>query len=178
MRINQLVWQHGALAALISFIISLLAYIIGVEMLVGWHIGVAQSLLIIITMIVVSRSIREDEGGIINFSRLFCHIMISVVCILLASLLFNLLLFNVIDPELIHLVVDITLERVEGMMKSFGVEGDLLQETLDETELEIRKGYTFMGTVRTLIFGSAFWSLIALIIAAIFKRNSENKINF
>ena len=178
MRINQLVWQHGALAALISFIISLVAYIMGVEMLVGWPIGVAQSLLIIITMIVVSRSIREDEDGIINFLRLFGHIMISVVCILFASLLFNLLLFNVIDPELIDSVVDVTLERIEGMMKSFGVEGDLLQETLDETEWEIRKGYTPGGALISLIFGSAFWGLIALIIAAIFKRNPENKINF
>ena len=178
MRINHLVWQHGAIAALISIIINLLAYIIGVEMLVGWHIGVAQSLLVIITMIVVSRSIREDEGGIINFSRLFCHIMISVVCILFASLLFNLLLFNVIDPELINLVVDISLERVEEMMKSFGVEGDLLLETLDGTELEIRKGYTFMGTFRTLIFAAAFWGLIALVIAAFFKRAPKNKINF
>ena len=178
MRINQLVWQNGALAALIYLIISLVAYIMGVEVLVGWPVGVAQSLLIIITMIVVSRSIREDEDGIINFLRLFGHIMISVVCILFASLLFNLLLFNVINPDLIDSVVDITLERVEGMMQSFGVEGDLLQETLDETELEIRKGYTPGGALISLIFGSAFWGLIALIIAAIFKRNSENKINF
>ena len=178
MRINQLVWQHGALVALIYFIISLVAYIIGLDTLVGWPIGVAQSLLIFITMIVVSRSIREDENGTINFLRLFGHIMISVVSILFASLLFNILLFNIIDPALIDSVVEITLERVEGMMKSFGIEGDFLQETLDETELEIRKGYTLGGALKTLIVSSAFWGLIALIIAAIFKRNQENKINF
>jgi small-conductance mechanosensitive channel len=178
MKINQLVWQHGGLAALISVILSLVAYIIGVEALVGWPLGVAQSLLIIITMIVVSRAIRSDESGIINFSRLLGHIMISVVCILVSSIVFNVVLFNLIDPELIDTVADITLERVEGMMESFGLEGDLLEQTLSDTELEIRKGYTLSGAFVGLIYGSAFWGLIALIIAAIFKRSPENKINF
>ena len=178
MKINQLVWQHGGLAALISVILSLVAYIIGVEALVGWPLGVAQSLLIIITMIVVSRAIRADESGIINFSRLLGHIMISVVCILVSSIVFNLVLFNLIDTELIDTVADITVERVEGMMESFGLEGDLLEQTLSDTELQIRKGYTLSGAFIGLIYGSAFWGLIALIIAAIFKRSPENKINF
>jgi hypothetical protein len=178
MKINQLVWQHGGLAALISVILSLVAYIIGVEALVGWPIGVAQSLLIIITMIVVSRAIRADEGGIINFSRLLGHIMIAVVCLLVSSIVFNLVLFNLIDTELIDTVADITVERVEGMMESFGLEDDLLEQTLADTELQIRKGYTLSGAFIGLIYGSAFWGLIALIIAAIFKRSPENKINF
>ncbi len=178
MKINQLVWQHGGLAALISVILSLVAYIIGVEALVGWPLGVAQFLLIIITMIVVSRAIRADESGIINFSRLLGHIMISVVCILVSSIVFNVVLFNLIDPELIDTVADITLERVEGMMESFGLEGDLLEQTLSDTELEIRKGYTLSGAIVGLLYTSAFWGLIALIVAAIFKRSPENKINF
>jgi len=178
MKINQLVWQHGGLAALISVILSLVAYIIGVEALVGWPIGVAQSLLIIITMIVVSRAIRADEGGIINFSRLLGHIMIAVVCLLVSSIVFNLVLFNLIDTELIDTVADITVERVEGMMESFSLEDDLLEQTLADTELQIRKGYTLSGAFIGLIYGSAFWGLIALIIAAIFKRSPENKINF
>jgi len=178
MRINQLVWQHCGLAALISVILSLVAYIIGVEALVGWPLGMAQSLLIVITMVVVSRAIRADEDGIINFSRLLGHIMIAVVCLLAASIVFNLVLFNLIDPGLIDTVADITLERVEGMMGSFGLEADLLEETLVETELQIRKGYTLSGSFIGLFYSSIFWGLIALIVAAIFKRNPENKINF
>ena len=178
MRINQLVWQHGGLAALISVILSLVAYIIGVEALVGWPLGMAQSLLIVITMVVVSRAIRTDEDGIINFSRLLGHIMIAVVCLLASSIVFNLVLFNLIDPGLIDTVADITLERVEGMMGSFGLEADLLEETLVETELQIRKGYTLSGSIVGLFYGSVFWGLLALIVAAIFKRSPENKINF
>ena len=178
MRINQLVWQHGGLAALISVILSLVAYIIGVDALVGWPLGMAQSLLIVITMVVVSRAIRTDEDGIINFSRLLGHIMIAVVCLLASSIVFNLVLFNLIDPGLIDTVADITLERVEGMMGSFGLEADLLEETLAETEMQIRKGYTLSGSIVGLFYGSVFWGLLALIVAAISKRSLENKINF
>lgn len=178
MRINQLVWQHGGLAALISIILSLVAYIMGVEMLVGWQISVAQSLLIITTMIVVSRAIRDNEDGIISFSRLLGHIMISVGCILISSNIFTLVLFNIIDPDIIDAVADITLERVESMLLSLSFEGDALEEALAETELGIRNGYSFSSAVIGLVYGSAFWGLIALIVAAIFKRSPENKINF
>jgi hypothetical protein len=178
MRINQLVWQHGGLAALISVILNLVAYLIGVEALVGWPLGMAQSLLIVITMIVVSRAIRADEDGIIIFSRLLGHIMIAVICLLASSIVFNLVLFNFIDPGLIDTVADITLERVEGMMGSFVLDADLLEETLSETELQIRKGYTLYGSLVGLFYSSVFWSLLALIVAAIFKRSPENKINF
>ena len=178
MRINQLVWQHGGLAALIAIIISLVAYIMGVEMLVGWQIGLAQSLLIITTMIVVSRSIRQDEDGVIDFTRLLIHIMIAVGCILVSSLVFNLVLFNLIDPDLIDIVADITLEKVEEMIKSFGFKGDALEETLAETELGIRNGYTLWGGFLGLIYSSVFWGVIALVFAAIFKRSPDNKINF
>jgi hypothetical protein len=104
--------------------------------------------------------------------------MISVVCILVSSIVFNVVLFNLIDPELIDTVADITLERVEGMMESFGLEGDLLEQTLSDNELNIRKGYTLSGAIVGLLYTSAFWGLIALIVAAIFKRSPENKINF
>ena len=178
MRINQLVWQHGGMAALISVILSLVAYILGVELLVGWQLGLAQSVLIITTMIIVSRAIRRDEGGFISYWRVFQHIMLSMICILCASTLFNYVLFNVINPELVDVVVDISLEKVEEMMVSFGLAGDLLQETLIETEKEIRNGYSLIGSIKGIIFSSIFGSLIALIVSATQYKTDHQKPNF
>ena len=178
MRINQIVWQHGSMAALITVILSLVAYIIGVELLIGWQLGVAQAILIITTMIIVSRAIRSDEGGFISFWRIFSHIMISLLCILFASALFNVLLFDVINPKLVDVVLDISLERAEDMMKSFGLEGDLLAETMKETEKEIRNGFTLAGMFKGVIFASIFWGLIALIVAATHYKTDDSKPNF
>ena len=178
MRINQIVWQHGSMAALITVILSLVAYIIGVELLIGWQLGVAQAILIITTMIIVSRAIRSDEGGFISFWRIFAHIMISLLCILFASAFFNVLLFDVINPNLVDVVLDISLERAEDMMKGFGLEGDLLEETMKETEKEIRNGFTLSGMFKGVIFASIFWGLIALIVAATHYKTDDSKPNF
>ena len=178
MRINQLVWQHGGMAALISVILSLVAYILGVELLLGWQLGLAQVALIITTMIVVSRAIRLDEGGYISYWRVFQHIMLSLLCILCASTLFNFVLFNVINPELVDVVVDISLEKAEEMMISFGLEGDLLQETLIDTEKEIRNGYTLMGSIKGIVFSSIFGGIIALIVSATQYKIDHQKPNF
>ena len=178
MRINQLVWQHGGMAALISVILSLVAYILSVELLIGWQLGLAQSVLIITTMIVVGRAIRRDEGGFISYWRVFQHIMLSLLCILCASSLFNFVLFNVINPELVDVVVDLSLEKVEEMMISFGLEGDLLQETMIETQKEIRNGYTLFGSVKGVVFSSMFGAIIALIVSATQYRIDPQKPNF
>jgi hypothetical protein len=178
MRINQIVWQHGGMAALISVILSLVAYILGVELLLGWQLGLAQVALILTTMIVVSRAIRLDEGGYISYWRVFQHIMLSLLCILCASSLFNFVLFNLINPELVDVVVDISLEKVEVMMISFGLEGDLLQETLSETEKEIRNGYSLTGSIKGIVFSSIFGGIIALIVSATQYKIDHQKPNF
>ncbi|MAU77108.1 MAG: hypothetical protein CL831_09630 [Crocinitomicaceae bacterium] len=178
MRINQLVWQHGGMAALISVILSLVAYILSVELLIGWQLGLAQSVLIITTMIIVGRAIRRDEGGFISYWRVFQHIMLSLLCILCASSLFNFVLFNVINPKLVDVVVDLSLEKVEEMMISFGLEGDLLQETMIETQKEIRNGYTLVGSVKGVVFSSMFGAIIALIVSATQYRIDPQKPNF
>ena len=178
MRINQLVWQHGGMAALISVILSLVAYILGVELLIGWQLGLAQSILIITMMIVVSRAIRADEGGFISYWRVVQHIMISLLCILFASALFNVVLFNVINPELVDVVLDISLDKVEEMMGTFGLEGDILKETLIETEKEIRNGYTLAGSLKGIIYASIFWGIIGLIVSATQYKTDDSKPNF
>lgn len=166
------------MAALISVILSLVAYILSVELLIGWQLGLAQSVLIITTMIVVGRAIRRDEGGFISYWRVFQHIMLSLLCILCASSLFNFVLFNVINPELVDVVVDLSLEKVEEMMISFGLAGDLLQETMIETEKEIRNGYTLVGSVKGVVFSSMFGAIIALIVSATQYRIDPQKPNF
>ena len=166
------------MAAVISVILSLVAYILGVELLIGWQLGVAQSILIVTTMIVVSRAIRADEGGFIAYWSVFQHIMLSLLCILFASALFNVVLFGVINPELVDVVLDISLDKVREMMETFGLDGDILKETMIQTEKEIRNGYTLAGAVKGVFYSSIFWGVIALIVSATQYKTDDTKPNF
>ncbi len=104
--------------------------------------------------------------------------MLSLLCILSGSALFNFVLFNLINPELVDVVVDLSLEKVEVMMVSFGLEGDLLQETLSETEKEIRIGYTLAGSIKGIVFSSIFGGIIALIVSATQYKIDHQKPSF
>jgi hypothetical protein len=172
MRINQLVLQHGGIAALISIILSLVAYLLGVEMLLGWQLGIAQALLILVTMVVVSRSIREDEGGFIKYGRLLGHIILATTCVIFGSVLFNFLLYNVISPDLVDVVVDVSTERAREMWMRLELE--MAEETMREIELGVRDSFTMLGSLKGLVFGSIFWIFPGLIVAAIFKKSSPN----
>jgi hypothetical protein len=78
----------------------------------------------------------------------------------------------------VDVVVDLSLEKVEEMMISFGLAGDLLQETMIETEKEIRNGYTLVGSVKGVVFSSMFGAIIALIVSATQYRIDPQKPNF
>jgi hypothetical protein len=51
-------------------------------------------------------------------------------------------------------------------MKSLGLEGELLEQTMKETRETIINGYSFSGSIKGVFIGSIFWGLIALIVAA------------
>lgn len=174
MRINQLVLQHGGIAAFISIILSLVAYLLGVEMLLGWQLSIAQVLLIVVTMVVVSRAVRADEGGFINYGRLLGHIMLATVCVVFGSMFFNYMLYNVIAPDLADVVLDVSSERVREIMLSIGLDGELLEESMRDTESRILDSFTLIGSIKGFLFGSVFWMFPALIVAAIFKNTSPN----
>lgn len=174
MSINNIVWQHGGMAACISIILSLVAYLIGVEMMTGWQIGAAQGLLILVTMVIISRSIREDEGGFITFGRLVTHTFAGALCIVIAQQAFNFILYNFINPDLIEAVVEVSKEAAAEMLKSFNVEGDLLDQTMLETETAVRESLTLSGILRGIIYSMIFWTIPALIISAVFKRKSPD----
>ena len=63
-------------------------------------------------------------------------------------------------------------------MISSGLEGDLLQEMLIETEKKIRNGYTLTGTIQGIVFSSIFFGIIALIVSAAQYKINPQKPNF
>ena len=104
--------------------------------------------------------------------------MLSVLCILCAQALFNFVLYNFINPELVDVVLHITLEKMKVMMVSYGKEGVLLQEMLIEFEKKIRNGYTLTGTIQGIVFFSIFFGIIALIVSAAQYKINPQKPNF
>lgn len=176
MSINNLVWQHGGMAACISVILSLVAYLIGVEMMTGWQIGVAQGALILATMAFVSRAIRTDEGGFISFGRLVSHTFVAALCIVIAQQAFNFVLYNIINPDLVDVLVDISKEAAAEILNSFNLDGEILDQTMLETEKAVRESLSLAGILKGILYSMIFWTVPALIISAVFKRSSPDAI--
>lgn len=171
MSINNIVWQHGGMAACISIILSLVGYLLGVEMMVGWQIGAAQMALILVTMALMSRAIRTDEGGYISFGRLFSHTILAALCIVIAQQLFNFFLYNFINPDLVNLVVEVSKDSAAEMLESFNVTGDILDQTMLETEAAVRHSFTLAGILQGILYSMIFWFIPSAIISGVMKRN-------
>ena len=172
MSINNIVWQHGGIASCISIIISLVGYLLGVEMMVGWQISAAQMALILVTMALMSRAIRTDEGGYISFGRLFSHATIAMLCIVVAQQFFNFLLYNFINPDLIDVVVEVKIDAAAKMFESLNISGNLLSQALLDTEIAIRDSFTLAGIFKGIIYSMIFWLIPAAIISGVMKRNN------
>lgn len=177
MSINNNVWQHGAIGSCIAVIFSLVAYLIGFEALVSAAYAGANFLIIVLTMVLISRSIRQDVEGEISFFNLFVHLTIGVLCILVARQAFNFVLYNFINPELIEYMIEFNIENSEKIIEMFNVQNLVDAESLrTDSENSIRFGFTLIGSIIGVIGLYVTWIIPIIIVSAIYKRSSPDAI--
>ena len=83
----------------------------------------------------------------------------------------TILIFNVIDPSAKEVVSELILEYTKDMMEKFNAPASAIKETLKE----MKKNDTFSvaNQVKGLVFSLLFYSILGLIIAAIFKSKPQ-----
>jgi hypothetical protein len=156
-------------AAMIA--LTVLLYIVSVEMLVDWK------LLIIIIAISFGFNIyygidyRNSVGGYLSYGQAFIHgVVLLAVCGVVASI-FSIILYNVIDTDLPARLTKISLEKTEEMLAGFGMPQDKLDEALAKAEEDAPKRFTTLGIITQFGWNFIFYAIVSVITAIFVKRN-------
>ena len=168
-----LAFKYGLIWAAINIVIFLLIYY-GVPQLIGsWK----QSLLQIITgvglAIYFTLEIRKQIGGFWTYREAISAIFVLLITPSIILFFFSLAFGKWIEPKYNNIIAEATLNTTTELMEKITTDQELIDKTISDTELALEKQLnpSFIDIVKALGFSVLMYFIIALVWAAIFKRD-------
>lgn len=168
---NSIVIKNGLLAGGSAIIIGLVVYLVDPKGFLSWGSWL-NFVPVIYAMVTAVKETRNENGGFISLRQAFTPAWITYLIYTIISSVFSYVLMNFIDPDLIVMAKEISIETFEKMSGFLGEEG--VQTAIEEIEKgnPFGLGQTLTSTAITLVFPGA---AMALIIAAIMKKSNPQE---
>lgn len=159
--------SYGLLSGGAAILLTLVLYLGGAKMFVNpiAYLGFAIPIVFAVLGGLVQ---KKANGGYLEFSEALKTVFTIFVIGSFLSTAFMFLLLNVIDVPFRQALSQETAQASEKMMEKFGVP----QDQIDKSTAEILNGnsYSLGKQFLGFAFGTIFWFIISLIIAAIIKK--------
>ena len=175
--INEIIKRNGitfgVLIGIVSSLITATIYAIDLNLFSSWWIGITSIIVYLVLGIVLLSKTKKEIKTIFTFKDAFTTYFIAAVIGILISTLFNVLLFNVIDPSAKDKLLEITMKITANMMQKFGTPASVINEAI--AKLKETNPYSTIELLKGSIFSIIFSSIFGLILAAFFKSKSTQE---
>lgn len=164
----------GVYIGLVMVIITLLIYFVDYTMLVSMWFGILSLVLLFGLILYVGFNFRKANGGYLAFGPAFQFAFVTLIVCGVISILGNILLYHVIDPQLPEVLVESQLESMLSMMDRFGAGDSITGDQIDEMREGLEVNYTIAGQMKSFGIGLIINAVLALILAAIIKKKDTS----
>jgi hypothetical protein len=172
MNLNQNALNQGAAAGALVVVVKLIAYIIGVDAYMSTPVSLGAFVFVIAGMCIACIATRKMDGHL-TFQDAFRTAWLASAAATGVVLVFEVLLFALIDPEMSTKVVDFTVESMQNDLSGFMAMSDSI---IEETRASMLWWSGAGGKSIGWLIGLAFWAVISAIVGAAFKRNAADAI--
>ena len=162
--------KSGLMIGVILIVITLLLYIIDSTLLAAMWVGIVIFILLMVLVSYFGVQHRKEIGGFMTFGKAWIYSMQAFVAAGLIVTIFNILLYNVIDPELPSIIADKSVENAESMMQRFGMPEDQMDEALEKARTDTLDRFTVTGSLVGFLWGLIIYAVLSLITGAIIKK--------
>lgn len=167
---NKHALKSGIIYGIVGIIVTILLYVIDPTYLVAWWALVVFLILAIGFVSYFGIQYRNDNGGYMTFGKAWIY---SIQVFILAGILgtlFQITLYQVIDPELPDILVEAQIENQRSMLSGFGMPEDQMEEAIEQAREGIEDGVTPAGMAKGFLFALIFYAIGSLITGAIIKK--------
>ncbi|WP_353084271.1 DUF4199 domain-containing protein [Flavobacterium sp.] len=170
-RINEIVKKNGItfgiISGMISLLITTLIYTFNIELFISFWTGFISILIYIVISIILLLKTKKELNNVFPFKQAFTTYFISALIGIAISMIFNIILFNFIDPAAKETIKELSLKYAVEMMRKFNTPEDAMSKAI--ADLQANDQFSIGQLVKGSIFSIAFSAVYGLIIAAIFK---------
>ncbi len=167
--------KWGLIIGIVNIILTILVYIIGEGLMIKWWFGLSILVINIILIVYAGKQYRTAIGGYMSFNKAFSVVFMTLVVAGIITTLFNIILYQVIDPDLPNRLTQAALEQAEQMMARFNMPADQMDEALAQAEERTAGQFSVTGSIKGFGISLIFYLVVSLIIGAIIKRKEKEE---
>jgi hypothetical protein len=164
---------YGIILGVFSILVTTLIYVIDLKLFTSWYVGVISLLVSLVIGVVLLIKTKKEMNGIISFKEAFTTYFIAAAIGSTLSIIFNIILWNVVDPEAKGTLTDLTIKYSVEMMEKFGAPAS----EVDKAVATLRKEdpYSPINQLKGLAYSLIGGAVLGLILALIFKSKPAYK---
>ncbi len=162
--------KPGLIVGALGIILTLLAYVVKPTLLGSGMFGFAVMIIILVVMVVLGISYRKSGTGYMTFGQAFLFSFITFLISGILGIIFNILLYSVIDPDLSAVVIEATIENTRDTMESFGAPEGAIEDQLDQMAEDLPDNYTTAGQLKGFGILVLIYAFVSLITGLIIKK--------
>ena len=159
--------SYGIITGIVSALITTAIYSIDLNLFTAWWVTVLSISSYIIISIVLLTKTKKDLKGVFSFKEAFTTYFISAVIGILISVVFNIVLFNFIDPSVKDAIKEISIKYAVEMMHKFNAPSSAINEAVKK--LQENDQFSIVELIKGSVFSIVFSALFGLLLALIFK---------
>jgi hypothetical protein len=163
--------RFGLIMGIIAIVLTLLLYVVDYSLLANWKIGILFLCIFLGYVIYAGINYRNSIGGFLSYGKAWQHGFLVLASAGLINILFAIILYNVIDPELPQKLTDVSIENAEKMLAGFGLSGDELDEQMEKMREDVPKRFSVSGQLISYLWALLIYAIISVITSIFVKRN-------
>jgi len=165
--------KFGVIAGIIGVLITAGIYIIDLKLFTAWWLGIISILIYLVLGIVLMIQTKKALQNNFSFKDAFTTYFIYAIVGIAISVVFNIILFNVIDPGAKETVKELSIEAAVDMMKKFNTPTAAIKEAVEK--MEEQDQFETFQQLKGSIFSIIFSAIFGVILAAIFKSKPKEQ---
>ena len=163
----------GIITGLTSVLITTLIYSIDLNLFTSSWIGFANLTLYLIIAIVLLTKTKKEFPGIFTFKDAFTTYFISALIGIAISVVFNIILFNFVDPAAKDTIKELTIKYMISAMEKFNAPASTINAAVKD--LQENDQFSIAGLLKGSLSNIVFCTIFGLILAAFFKSKSPSQ---
>ena len=157
----------GIITGVFSALITATVYAVDLNLFTAWWVSLINISLYLIIGIVLLSKTKKELNGIFPFKDAFTTYFISAVVGILISVVFNIILFNFIDPSAKEAIKEISIKYTVEMMEKFGTPTSAINEAVKK--LQENDQFSIIELLKGSVFSIIFSALFGLLLTLVFK---------
>jgi hypothetical protein len=165
--------SFGIITGVVASLITATIYSIDLHLFTAWWVTVLSISVSIIIAIVLLTKTKKELNGVFPFKDAFTTYFISAVIGILISVIFNIILFNFIDPSAKDAIKEITIKYAVEMLQKFNTPASAINEAVKK--MQESDQFSIIELLKGSAFSMIFSALFGLLLALVFKSKSTQE---